>query len=262
MEIQRMNLFKPTAQIQWMFKRFGLRITKVPKLNNPLPWDMDQEFLDIFRKSISFSMTSTANRYALYQAIKYLVKHDIPGDIVECGVWRGGSSMIAALTLVALGDTDRRIWLYDTYEGSTEPGEVDVRAYDGASAQKIWKDWNESHDETWISSPLEDVKANMASTGYPEEKFVYVQGMVEDTIPGNTPSEIALLRLDTDWYQSTYHELSHLFPTVSRNGVLIIDDYGWWKGSKAATDQYFSELNVPVYLNRVDVSSRLVIKTT
>jgi len=262
MKIQRMNLFKPTAPIQWMFKRFGLRITKVPKLNNPLPWDMDQEFLDIFRKSISFSMTSTANRYALYQAIKYLVKHDIPGDIVECGVWRGGSSMIAALTLVALGDTDRRIWLYDTYEGSTEPGEVDVRAYDGASAQKIWKDWNESHDETWISSPLEDVKANMASTGYPEEKFVYVQGMVEDTIPGNTPSEIALLRLDTDWYQSTYHELSHLFPTVSRNGVLIIDDYGWWKGSKAATDQYFSELNVPVYLNRVDVSSRLVIKTT
>lgn len=257
-----MNIFKPTTAIQWMFKRFGLRITKVPNQDSLLPWDMDQEFQEIFEKSIDYSMTSTANRYALYQAIKYLVKHEIPGDIVECGVWRGGSSMIAASTLMALGDTNRRIWLYDTFEGSTEPGEVDVRAYDGARAQTVWKNWNASHDDKWISSPLGDVKTNMASTGYPDDKIVYVQGMVEETIPDNAPSEIALLRLDTDWYQSTYHELSHLFPNVTRNGVLIIDDYGWWKGSKEATDQYFNEINVPALLNRVDVSCRLVIKTT
>ena len=256
-----MKLIKPTAAIQWMFRQMGLRITRAPRLNNPLPWDMDEEFQAIFEKSAKFSMTSTANRYSLYQAIKYLVKHDIPGDIVECGVWRGGSTMVAASTLLALGDTKRRIWLYDTFEGSTEPGDIDVRAYDGAKAKKIWKDWNDSHEEKWISSPLEDVKRNMVSTGYPEDKFMYIQGMVEDTIPNTTPDAIALLRLDTDWYQSTYHELNNLFPIVSKNGVLIIDDYGWWKGSKEATDQYFNKLNVPVYLNRVDVSCRLVVKT-
>ena len=205
-------------------------------------------------------MSSTANRFALHQAIQYLVKNKIPGDIVECGVWRGGSTMIAAHTLLAAGDTTRRIWLYDTFEGMTEPGNLDVRAYDGVDAHQIWGQWNSTHDENWVYSPLDEVRSNMASTAYPNDKIVYVQGKVEDTIPENAPEQIALLRLDTDWYESTYHELSHLFPRLAKHGVLIIDDYGWWKGSREATDQYFGESDNPVFLNRVDVSCRLVLK--
>ena len=238
----------------------GFRVTRTRKKTSDFPWDMGEEFEEIFQKTLPYSMTSTANRFALHQAIQYLVKNKIPGDIVECGVWRGGSTMIAAHTLLAAGDTTRRIWLYDTFEGMTEPGNLDVRAYDGVDAHQIWGQWNSTHDENWVYSPLDEVRSNMASTAYPNDKIVYVQGKVEDTIPENAPEQIALLRLDTDWYESTYHELSHLFPRLAKHGVLIIDDYGWWKGAREATDQYFGESDNPVFLNRVDVSCRLVLK--
>lgn len=259
----RLARVKPRVKslVRWVFNRAGFRLVRIPNRGNTVPWDMDQEFAGIFEKTLPYSMTSTANRYALYKAIQYLKKHQIPGDIVECGVWRGGSSMIAALTLLALGDTTRRLWLYDTFEGTTEPGEMDVRVYDEKEAHRIWQQWNRTHADRWLSSPLDEVKANMASTGYPAEHLIYVQGKVEDTIPANMPTQIALLRLDTDWYQSTYHELRHLFPRLSKYGILIIDDYGWWRGSREATDQYVQENNVQIFLNRVDASCRLGQKT-
>ena len=79
----------------------------------------------------------------------------------------------------------------------------------------------------------------------------FVRGKVEDTIPKNMPEKIALLRLDTDWYESTYHELKYLFPLLSKNGVLIIDDYGHWKGAKKAVDQYFGENNIQIFLKKI-----------
>ena len=88
----------------------------------------------------------------------------------------------------------------------------------------------------------------------------FVKGKVEDTIPKNTPEKIALLRLDTDWYESTYHELTHLFPLLSKHGVLIIDDYGHWQGARKAVDQYFGENNIQILLNRMDYSGRMAIK--
>ena len=107
---------------------------------------------------------------------------------------------------------------------------------------------------------LDNVKNSMGSTGYPQDKMIFVEGAVEDTIPGDIPDEIALLRLDTDFYKSTYHELSHLFPKLSPNGVLIIDDYGYWKGSREATDQYFTENNIEILLHRIDPSCRVAVK--
>ena len=256
-----MRLPRLTTTVQKAFNLAGFRIIRVRKQGNEIPWDMDLDFKEIFNQTLSYSMTSTANRYAMHQAAKYVVRYGIPGDIVECGVWRGGSSMIAARTLLSLGDTSRRLWLYDTFEGMTEPADVDVQAYDGADAHSIWATWKETHGENWAYSPLEEVKANLASTGYLEDKLVYVQGKVEDTLPANAPHQIALLRLDTDWFQSTYQELNHLFPRLSKHGILIIDDYGWWKGCREATDQHFQENNTQVFLNRVDSSCRLVIKS-
>ena len=256
-----MKLPRLTTTVQKAFNLAGFRIMRLRKQGYEIPWDMDPDFKEILNHSLRYSMTSTANRYAMNQAAKYVVRCGIPGDIVECGVWRGGSSMIAASTLLSLGDTDRHLWMYDTFEGMTEPADVDVRTYDGTKAHSIWENWEKDHGEKWVYSPLEDVKANLASTGYPEDKFVYVQGKVEDTLPANAPEHIAVLRLDTDWFQSTYHELKHLFPRLSKHGILIIDDYGWWKGSREATDKYFQENNIQVFLNRVDVSCRLVIKS-
>lgn len=106
-------------------------------------------------------------------------------------------------------------------------------------------------------SPIEEVKANMLQTGYPAANIVWVKGKVEETIPATIPAQIALLRLDTDWYESTRHELQHLYPLLSSKGVLLIDDYGAWQGARKATDEFFGNR---VYLHRIDWTGRLLIK--
>jgi hypothetical protein len=96
--------------------------------------------------------------------------------------------------------------------------------------------------------------------GYPKEKLHYVQGKVEDTIPGAAPGQIALLRLDTDWYESTHHELIHLYPRLSAGGVLIVDDYGHWQGSRRAVDEWIAQTGARILLNRIDYTGRVAVK--
>jgi hypothetical protein len=191
-------------------------------------------------------MTSVERMYALCQACRYLERHSIAGDFVECGVWRGGSAMMAALTLADAGSTDRQLWLYDTFEGMPEPESIDVSVV-GLNAEEAWR-----RRDAWCLSPLEEVQANMAATGYPTDRVRFVKGKVEDTVPATVPDKIALLRLDTDWFASTYHELVHLVPRLVDGGVLIIDDYGHWKGCREATDRYLAETGLPLLLQRID----------
>jgi len=112
----------------------------------------------------------------------------------------------------------------------------------------------------WAYSPLEEVKRNLRLTGYDESRITYIQGKVEDTIPVRASERIALLRLDTDWYESTYHELVHLYPRLSVGGVLIIDDYGHWQGARRAVDQYIEENRLKILLNRIDYTGRIAVK--
>jgi hypothetical protein len=101
----------------------------------------------------------------------------------------------------------------------------------------------------------------MTATGYPSNKIHFIKGPVEETIPRQMPSpSIALLRLDTDWYESTKHELIHLFPRLSAGGILIIDDYGHWAGARQAVDEYFAGLPEKYFFHRIDYSGRLIVK--
>jgi len=207
--------------------------------------DKDRQFRKIYAKCKNYTMTSKEKMYALYKSVKYLIDSKIPGDFVECGVWQGGSTMLIASTLRTLKQTNRKIYLYDTFKGMSEPTSKDCRLNDPSiKAKKIWHN-------NWCFSPLSEVKKNMFSTGYPQNKLVFIKGKVENTIPKTIPSKISLLRLDTDWYQSTKHELTHLFPVLAKNGVLIIDDYGYWAGSKKAVDEYFS--NKPILFIELEV---------
>lgn len=207
------------------------------------------------------TMTSLERRASLIGAVDHVVRHRLPGDIVECGVWRGGSMMAIALALMARGDTSRHLYLYDTFEGMSEPTEHD-RALSGELAQAQLERTERDHP-LWAVASLEDVQANLASTGYPADQIHCVRGKVEDTIPGVLPAgRIALLRLDTDWYESTLHELHHLYPRLVRHGLLIIDDYGHWQGARRAVDEYFAQSAEPVFLHRVDYTARLVVKHT
>jgi len=222
--------------------------------------DLSDADRDIVAQVAPFTMTGIERRASLIGAVDHVVKHGIAGDIVECGVWRGGSMMTVALALMARGDTSRHLYLFDTFEGMSEPTGED-RSVSGESAEAQLARTSRDHP-VWAVAGLDDVQANLWSTGYPRERIHFVRGKVEDTIPATLPQRIALLRLDTDWYESTRHELQHLYPKLSRHGVLLIDDYGHWQGARLAVDEYFAQSAEPVFLHRVDYTARLVIKHT
>ncbi len=245
---------------------YDVTVRKLPQYDRQrklrkIPRDMEPAFVDYCERAQEYSLTSVECLYAVYQAVRYIHRGRISGDFVECGVWRGGSTMMMALTLAGLGDTARKIYLYDTFAGMTRPEPIDVRSRDGAEALARWETFERGDHNEWTYAPLEEVRRNMLSTGYPEDKLVFVEGDVEETLPGVIPDQIALLRLDTDWYRSTYHELRHLYPRLAARGALIIDDYGSYEGSRKATDQYFEEAGISSFLSRIDSAARIAIKT-
>jgi len=207
-----------------------------------------------------FTMTSPERVRALADAVRYVIANGIPGAFVECGVWRGGSMMVVAKVLLAAGASDRDLFLFDTFEGMPAPTSRDV-AYDGRSAAKLLsKRPRHVGDRVWCIADERDVRANLAGTGYPAERIHLIPGRVEETLPGAGPGSIALLRLDTDWYESTLHELRHLEPAVVHGGVVMIDDYGHWSGARMAVDEYLESLRPRPLLHRVDYTARSWIK--
>jgi len=219
--------------------------------------DREPEFNALYSHCQPFSMTSKERLFGLFKSVEYIVKRDLPGDFVECGVWRGGSVMMMALALQHFGVTDRRIWLYDTFAGMTTPGDEDRNA-DGTAAEQLAAGDEDSVVRAFASR--QDVEQNIHSTGYAPDCFKLVEGDILQTIPETAPEEIALLRLDTDWYESSRHELLHLYPRLGTGGVLIIDDYGDWDGARQAVDEYFADAPVFPLLCRIDGTGRIVVK--
>lgn len=214
----------------------------------------------ILNQVADYTMTSLARQQAMIDAVRYICARRLTGSIVECGVWRGGSSMLAALVLAEQQDLNRDLYLFDTFTGMTEPTEHDI-AHDGISAQQHLSQDTEKNT-AWCVAGLEDVRHNMTSTGYPADRIHYVQGAVEQTVgEAFPPGPIALLRLDTDWYASTRHEMEHLFPRLVSGGVLIIDDYGHWQGARKAVDEYFQQQDYHYLLHRLDYTGRMLVKT-
>ena len=246
-----------TGLINRLLKPFKYTLKKVNPAEQAEDIYSDAEFMTIYEQVRDFTMSSIERMYSLYQSIHYIVDHNLPGDFVECGVWKGGSSMIIALTLKKLGVENRSIYMYDTYEGMSEPTDNDKDLH-GSSAESQLKT-AEKTDNIWCYSTLDEVKASMQRTGYPAGKIVFCKGKVEETIPHTIPEKIALLRLDTDWYESTRHELIHLYPLLCKQGVLILDDYGHWQGARKAVDEYFAAGST-LLLNRIDYTGRIAVK--
>jgi hypothetical protein len=229
-------------------------------VSEEFPEDFNLSEIEIIKKTRKYTMTSPERIVSLIRAIDYIVTNDILGDIVECGVWKGGSMMAAAMTLKLMNSSDRGLHLFDTFDGMTEPGENDI-SYKGNMAEDLLK--NSMKDENspiWAYSTLDEVKSNLMSMGYDPQKIHFIKGKVEETIPDRAPEMISLLRLDTDWYESTLHELVHLYPKLSHGGVIIIDDYGHWQGARKATDSYLRDNNIKLFLNRIDYTGRIGVK--
>jgi O-methyltransferase len=226
-----------------------------------LTFDMEPDFKRLYEACRTETMTSLERMYALWGAVRHIQKTGIAGAVVECGVWRGGSMMLAARTLLELGESDRQLWLYDTYQGMTEPSALDIQAMSGKAAETVLASQPKDNDNPfWALAQRDIVEHNMAGTGYSPHLLHYVEGAVEDTLPGRVPDKIALLRLDTDWYESTRHELIHLWPRLQPGGILIVDDYGYWQGARQAVDEYFATLAYAPLLARIDFTGRIAVK--
>ena len=240
--------------LRWAARRVGYDVAPLGYREVPRDLRDGGTGPDIFEQVKPFTMTSLERVVSLIHAVDFIVRRGIPGGIVECGVWKGGSMMAIALMLQRLGVTDRDLYLFDTFEGMPQPADNDTE-WDHQNWRKNQKDgYNE-----WCLARLDEVKQNVASTGYPMQRVHFVKGMVEDTIPAEAPEAIALLRLDTDWYESTKHELDHLYPRLSRHGMLIVDDY-FLAGCTRAVDEYFGQQETPMFLSRIDYTGRIGMK--
>lgn len=249
------------AAIRKVLNSFGYEIVKTNKIGIPTDILSDKKFMEIYEECRPYTMTSPERMYSLYNSVNYVIDNDLPGDFVECGVWRGGSSMLIAKCLMKRGQHDRKIYLYDTYEGMSKPEEIDVTVDSNEDAQVKFDETALSEDSSdWCYASIEEVEKNMTGTGFKRDNLHFIKGKVEDTIPGTIPEKIALLRLDTDWYQSTKHELEYLYPLLEKKGVLIIDDFGHWEGCKKAVIEYFDAQEDSVLLGRIDRAGRIIIK--
>jgi hypothetical protein len=215
--------------------------------------DMEESFLKIWETVSPYTMISIERAYALYTGVKHLLAREIEGDFVECGVWKGGSCMLMALTILSEGSDLRPIWLYDTFSGMTEPG-IEDRIF--SSGQSVSERWHPG----WWAAGRDLVMENLSLTGYPLELLHFVPGDVCTTLDHNIPEKTALLRLDTDWYASTKKELEVLYPGLSRGGLLIIDDYGHFSGARQAVDEYFSDRSGSPLFHRNDYTGRTAVK--
>jgi O-methyltransferase len=225
-------------------KRFGLD-------------DLDESVRSIIRRVEPYTLTSVERVAALCVSVDYVIDHGIPGAFVECGLWRGGSLMAVLLRLRQRGISDRDIVGFDTFTGMTEPTreDVDLRGRVAGNRQGGVKSLS---DAVKYAIPEPEVFGLLASTGYDPRRIRLVAGPVEDTLPADAPQTIAVLRLDTDWYASTRHELEHLYPRLSVGGVLLIDDYGHFQGARQAVDEYLQGHRI--LLQRIDYTGRLAIK--
>ena len=226
-----------------------------------LNFDFEPYFLAIYEQCRSETLTSVERMHALYKAVEHVVRTGVPGDFAECGVWRGGSVMMMAIAARHFGDETRAIWLYDTFAGMTAPSGADVQAHTGRPALDVL-DENERNEANpfWGIAPREIVDINLQRTEYPMDRFKIVTGDVLQTLPVHAPPQLAILRLDTDWHDSTRHELNCLYPRLVRNGILIIDDYGYWTGARKAVDDFFALEQKRPLLHRIDFTGRIGVK--
>jgi hypothetical protein len=235
---------------------FGVQIVRQQSVLSDVS-EADRQLIEFVRP---YTMTSPERVFGLVGAARWLAESGVTGDVVECGVWRGGSMMAVAKTLLAAGGADRDLYLCDTFAGMTAPTAEDLDHRGRPASVRFAERTDGEQSSDWCRAGIDDVRANLALTGYPAGRLHFVPGMVEQTIPAQAPDTIALLRLDTDWYTSTRHELVHLWPRLVSGGVCIIDDYGHWQGSRQAVDEYLAEQGIRVLMHRLDYSGRLIVK--
>ena len=246
--------------INKIFSIFGFKISKIfkDKIKNPFPIEAKDNIKDIIKICIKYSMTGEKRMYVLSEAIKEVKRKNLEGDFVECGIWKGGN-IILFQKLNNLFNLKKKIFAFDTFEGMPAPNEFDKDSDNVLASDLMLKsEKNSNLNNIHCYSPYEDVVNNI-SKHVDIANIKFIKGKVEETLldDKNLPEKISILRLDTDFYSSTKIELEILYKRLVKGGILIIDDYGHWKGVRKAVDEFFNDQE---WLHYVDYTCRYIIK--
>lgn len=252
-----LNLFSVSRSVNRFFNLFGLRVSKSYSLR---PTGIEDDAWDAMSLASGKTMGIPMQQYSMWQSTCYVVEHGIVGEIAEFGVWRGGMSMIAATALMQ-SKSNKELYLFDTFSGMTDPTNFDFEILGGTPASEMLKNERKTagKNNTWAFATLSDVQKNIRSTNFPFDRVKFIEGDVMQTVPHCLPKKLSLCRIDTDWYESTKHIISHTWPRLAEGGILLLDDYDVWSGSRAAIDEYFKEVNYRPLAIRID-SGRLIVK--
>lgn len=214
---------------------------------------------NIYKRMKKFTVCRKRKSILTIESCIQLEENKIEGDLIECGVYRGGQIMAMMMAMNNL-NSKRDIYLYDTFQGLPEPEEWEKSIKGKKAIQKYNKTKTGDGFSDWCRASIDEVKENLSLIPYDENHIHFVKGMVEDTLKDSSHDKIALLRLDTDFYSSTKIELEVLFPKLVSGGVLIIDDYNYWSGSKKAVNEYFEKNNLKLKLKNRTGSGAFMIK--
>jgi O-methyltransferase len=178
----------------------------------------------------------------LQHCIVDILRHDVPGDLLEAGVWRGGASIFMRAVLKAYGDTQRNVWLADSFQGLPKP---DPASYPADQGEDLWTCQA-------LAVPLETVKHNFERYGLLDRQVRFLRGWFRDTLPKAPIEKLALLRLDGSTYESTIVGLRSLYPKISKGGYLILDDYGAVAACLQAVNDFRREFHIEELLHPID----------
>jgi O-methyltransferase len=252
-----MQTWARQSAVKWLRHR-GYALTPI---GSEFPVEAGVADRELLQAVKPFTMTSNARLWALLAAVRYACRNNIEGDFVECGVWRGGSSALMTLGLALEGDASRTVWLYDTFQGMTEPSAVDIEEQSGQTAETLLASTPMGDgNNVWAHATKEDVLSTFRTLAIDTTRVRLIEGDVRQTLSTIRPDTISVLRLDTDFYDSTRIELDVLFPLLSPGGVCIIDDYGHWQGARRAVDEYFVTHGLAPLLVPIDGTGRIFVK--
>ena len=250
--------YKAKELIHKMFSAFGYKIMAKNTFNYDVDLtDQEKKILNYVLKN-RLTMGGKDNLAATILAVRYVCQNKIKGDFVECGVWRGGHGIAAALTF-DLYQSKNKIICFDTFLGMTKPTDKDFRIYNNEKAITKFNSSSRENHNTWCYASFEEVENNFLRANVSKANFQLIKGDVAETLPKFEVDAISFLRLDSDWYESTKVELKYLWPLLAVNGVLVVDDYGHWQGSKKAVDEFFQS-SPTILFHAIDYKSRSGIK--
>jgi O-methyltransferase len=206
-----------------------------------------QEFSDAVRESgkdwpsRAHTMIGLKRLRSLREQVETTINENIPGDYIETGVWRGGACIMMRAVLAAYGETDRIVYVADSFAGVPPPNR---RRYPADRGRNFYK-------YKQLAVPLEEVQANFATYGLLDDQVRFVKGLFSDTLPKLDAPRFALIRLDGDLYESTMDALNALYPRLSPGGFVVVDDYAM-RSSRTAVHDYLDQHGEKVTFERID----------